>query len=172
MGDEQTAAFFAPADAEQPIILGAPEEYVGEIDAAPPAMVEEEPDIVVEAEAEEQEKSPMALWNDNWVVTLKERKDTENEMKASAIEKAQDDLVGFQAEREKIREAKMAKNRDDEQDKLDAIEADLESANSWQRVVKMVELTHDSSEGSLDCGRMRDIFISLKNDTDRAAILA
>jgi hypothetical protein len=76
----------------------------------------------------------------------------------------------FTAQREAKREAKMAANRADEQAKLEAIEADLENDNSWQRVCKMVELSHDSE--SADVKRMRDVMILLKNDTDKAAILA
>ena len=196
MEDEQTGAFFQPMEesgGDATIILGAPTEtpefaapsddYIGEIDAAPPAVLVPEPatdaPIILGGEApvedvadEGKEPSPMAKWNNEWQVTLKGRKDEENAAKGSAVEQAQADLAAFQAEREARREAKMAKNRSDEQDKLEAIEADLENDNSWQRVVKMVELSHDSAEGSSDCGRMRDVLISLKNDTERAAILA
>jgi Clathrin light chain len=62
----------------------------------------------------------------------------------------------------------MAKNRQDEQEKLEAIEADLENDNSWQRVCKMVDLSHDAAEGSADVSRMRDVLIFLKNDTTKA----
>merc|ERR1712038_313052 len=114
----------------------------------------------------------MSVWNNEWQVILKERKDEENASKAAAVEAAEAELATFQAGRETKRETRMTKNRGDEQDKLEAIEADLENDNSWQRVVKMVELNQDSAEGSQDCGRMRDVLIFLKNDSDRAAILA
>ncbi len=202
MADEQSAAFFQPMDDypnEEPIILGAPPEditpsgeYIGEIDAAPPAVLVPEPPAetlmepvilapgVEEVEEEEPEMvaenslelSPMAAWNNQWQVTLKERKDEENATKAAAVEKADAELANFQAAREAKRESRMARNRGDEQDKLEAIEADLENDNSWQRVVKMVELNQDASETAQDCGRMRDVLIFLKNDADRAAILA
>jgi len=200
MADEQTADFFQPMeDADDaPILLGPPAdetpsfaapsgEYIGEIDAAPPAVLiddigggmfaaNEEPNFDNEEESPtgpiNTEPSPMAAWNNEWQVTLRERKDTENDSKGAAIELAQTDLSTFQAGREAKRESKAAKNRADEQDKLEAIDADLENDNSWQRVVKMVELSHDSADGSADCGRMRDLLIFLKNDTDRAAILA
>mmetsp|Transcript_15639 Transcript_15639/g.19839 ORF Transcript_15639/g.19839 Transcript_15639/m.19839 type:complete len:203 (-) Transcript_15639:147-755(-) len=202
MADEQSAAFFQPMDdypTEEPIILGAPPEditpsgeYIGEIDAAPPAVLipepptetlmepivlapgveevqEEEGDMIVENSLE---PSPMTVWNNQWQVTLKERKDEENAAKAASVEKAEAELANFQAARETKRETRMTRNRADEQDKLEAIEADLENDNSWQRVVKMVELNQDASEGAQDCGRMRDVLIFLKNDSDRAAILA
>ena len=126
MADQSSAAFFAPMvdDAstqpslgEEPIVLGPPAdepssfanpstEYIGEIDAAPPAVAMDEPMVlpppadeplvmppppVAEStpfmvpveEAEEDyteegsELSPMAVWNNEWQVTLKERKDEE-----------------------------------------------------------------------------------------------
>ena len=219
MADEQTSAFFAPADSEPPVVTDEPillapapdmtdfaaaptdfaappttdAGFLGEVDAAveetpmqlpedgaillgaPPAELPVEP---VEAalpepvEEEPAELSPMAKWNQEWQVTLRERKDAENAAKAEAVETAHADLAAFQAERELKREAKMAKNRSDEQEKLEAIEADLENDNSWQRVVKMVELNHDSSEGSADVGRMKDVMIFLKNEPDRALVLA
>jgi hypothetical protein len=201
MADEQSAAFFQPMDeynTEEPILLGAPPEditpsgeYIGEIDAAPPAVLVPEPPVdtfmepvilaagVEEVSDDEEEVvenslqvSPMTLWNNQWQVTLKERKDEENAAKAAAVEKAEEELSTFQVGREAKRDTRMANNRSDEQDKLEAIEADLENDNSWQRVVKMVELNQDAAEGSQDCGRMRDVFIFLKNDNDRAAILA
>lgn len=118
------------------------------------------------------ELSPMAVWNNEWQVTLRERKDEEASGKAAAVQKAEEDLATFSSQRESKRESKMTKNREEEQEKLEAIEADLESENSWQRVMKMVELNQDSADDALDCGRMRDVLIFLKNDTDRASILA
>lgn len=152
---------YAPAPEEgAPIILGAP----------PPAVVEsvddEEP-----VPQEPPEPSPMAKWNEEWQETLKVRKDEENAKKAEFLEKARVDLENFQKEREMRRENKMAKNREDEQAKLEAIEADLENDNSWQKVVKMVELSHDSKQEAEDVKRMRDVFIYLKNDTSRAEVL-
>lgn len=224
------AAFFAPMDdspaGDEPIILGSEPpagDYIGEIDAAPPADQYQVPDAyaapeeaipmpmedqfmvpeeaapmeampavmtmpppaeylapgVEEVEEEEEiavpasnEPSPMSVWNNDWQVTLKERRDEENAQKGAAVEKAEADLTTFAAQREAKREARITKNRADEQDKLEAIEADLENDNSWQRIVKMVELNQDAMEESKDCSRMKDVLILLKNDADRAAILA
>ena len=65
----------------------------------------------------------------------------------------------------------MTKNREEEQAKLEAIEADLENDNSWQRVCKMIELSHDSTAKSEDVKRMRDVLILLKNEPTRAEAL-
>jgi hypothetical protein len=166
------------------------DDYIGDIDAAPavpeyesmPAVMVAPPPPVEDVPLEEEEAavsapvtneiSPMTAWNNEWQVTLKERKDTENALKAQHVQAAEESLTVFAAERESKREMRMQKNRADEQDKLEAIEADLENDNSWQRVVKMVELNQDNAEEAVDCARMRDVLIFMKNDTDRATILA
>uniref|UniRef100_A0A7S2YG92 Clathrin light chain n=1 Tax=Entomoneis paludosa TaxID=265537 RepID=A0A7S2YG92_9STRA len=144
LGDVSEAA---PADA--PIVLG--------MDDAPPA--------------EPAGPSPMQKWNEEWQETLKQRKEAENECKAKYVEEARIEMEKFNAERELKRQGKMTKNREDEQAKLEAIEADLENDNSWQRVCKLVELNMDGDKGG-DMKRMIDTLIALKNDPAHAATLA
>jgi hypothetical protein len=161
MGFAGGGDFAAPSEEEEtPIILG------------PPAV--EEPEIPV-VEEEEEEPMPainpsiMAKWNEEWQVTLSQRKDEENSKKAEMVEASRASLEKFQADREAKRESKMATNREDEQAKLEAIEADLENDNSWQRVCKMVELSHDGAHEGEDVKRMRDVLILLKNEPARAS---
>mmetsp|Transcript_101502 Transcript_101502/g.293728 ORF Transcript_101502/g.293728 Transcript_101502/m.293728 type:complete len:228 (-) Transcript_101502:87-770(-) len=162
----------APADAfasppeeteDTPIILGGPPPEEPEIAMDDPAPAEPE---LPPAPAE---PSIMQKWNEEWQVTLTQRKDEENSKKAEMIESARAYLEKFQADKEAKREAKMAKNREDEQAKLEAIEADLENDNSWQRVCKMVELSHDGAHEGEDVKRMRDVLILLKNEPARAS---
>jgi hypothetical protein len=149
-------AFSAP-DEDAPIILAAP---------APASVAsDEEPD---DAPIEPMEPSPMQKWNTEWQETLNERMAEEEEEKAKMVEAARISMEKFTKDREAKREAKMAKNREDEQAKLEAIEADLENDNSWQKVSKMVELTHDGAEDAKDVKRMRDVLILLKNEPSRA----
>uniref|UniRef100_A0A7R9VTD9 Clathrin light chain n=1 Tax=Pseudictyota dubia TaxID=2749911 RepID=A0A7R9VTD9_9STRA len=155
--------------AEETAFAAPPPETAGEEPFEAGAAAEDS--LLPEPEPEEKGPSPMQKWNDEWQVTLKERKDAENAAKAEAVEAARVELEKFQAERDARRETRMAKNRADEQDKLEAIEADLENDNSWQRVVKLVELTHDTVEGAADVHRMRDVMITLKNEPARATVL-
>jgi hypothetical protein len=138
-------------------------------DAAPNVI---DPMTEPEVETKPPEESPMAKWNKEFQDVLKARKDEENEAKAAAVESAQKELEEFQAMREKKREARMAKNRSDEQQKLEDMEADLENDNSWQRVNKMVELQQDTVEGARDKKRIIDVLIKLKNDKEIATALS
>jgi len=132
---------------------------------APPSAV-----VITGSVKGEDALSPMAKWNNEWQVILKERKDEENKKMAVDAEKARIELEEFEKERVTRIEGKHKKNRADEQDNLQSMKSDLANDNSWQKVVKMIDLTHD--EKASDCGRMRDILISLKNDTTRATALA
>lgn len=148
-------AFAAPPTEDGAIILGAP---AGEmpVDDVPPTPIEPS------------EPSAMKKWNEDWQETLATRKTEEDEKKAEMVEQARLVMEQFGKDREAKREAKMSKNREDEQAKLEAIEADLENDNSWQKVSKMVELTHDGAEDAEDVKRMRDVLILLKNEPSRA----
>uniref|UniRef100_A0A7S1Y572 Clathrin light chain n=1 Tax=Grammatophora oceanica TaxID=210454 RepID=A0A7S1Y572_9STRA len=184
----------APTD-DAPILLGAPPEdagfaappmddaFVGTVDdageapaiilGAPPPVAADDEGVVETVEEVVEEPtgpSPMQLWNEEWQNTLLERKDAENAKKAEFLDASKQAMDEFSAQRETKRESKMSKNRADEQEKLEAIEADLENDNSWQRVCKMVELSHD--QASADVKRMRDVMILLKNDTNKAVALA
>ena len=132
--------------------------------------------------------TPMSKWNYEYQAILNQRKDEENTAKATYVAKAAEDVKAFLLEREKRREARMAKNRCDEQDKLEAIEADLENDNSWQKVVKMIDLTTaagvESSTGKKDkddkatpiipedVSRMKDILVLMKNDPAKASAMS
>jgi hypothetical protein len=118
------------------------------------------------------EPTPMQKWSAEWQETLKVRKDEENARKAELLEAARIALEEFVQTRESKRESNMSRNREDEQAKLEAIEADLENDNSWQRVCKMVELSHDSTAKAEDVKRMRDVLILLKNEPTMAEALS
>lgn len=155
-----------------PIILGAP----------PPVVEDDDDDVFggavmtdtapIETEPMEPSKpSAMSKFNAEFQDTLKQRQEDEDTAKADMVAAAKDFVDNFKAKREAKRDAKMAKNREDEQAKLECIEADLEEDNSWQRVSKMVELTQDSSldDTTEDTKQMRDLFIKLKNEEGLAA---
>jgi Clathrin light chain len=134
-----------------------------------PVLVEQEADET--ALATTHEPSAMQKWNAEWQELLLVRKEEENTRRAELVEASRLAMEQFAAEREQKRESKMAKNREDEQAKLEAIEADLENDNSWQKVCKMVELSHDSTKQAQDVKRMRDILILLKNNPAKATAL-
>jgi hypothetical protein len=159
--------FAMPPAEDAPIVLGPP---IGDVtDESPDVFANVGGEDAAAAQAVTTVPSAMQKFNEEWQVTLAARKDEEIAMKAEHVESARVALEQFQKERELKREAKMSKNREDEQAKLEAIEADLENDNSWQRVCKLVDLSHDSAEAGEDTKRMRDVFILLKNEQGLAA---
>mmetsp|Transcript_18413 Transcript_18413/g.38339 ORF Transcript_18413/g.38339 Transcript_18413/m.38339 type:complete len:165 (+) Transcript_18413:31-525(+) len=158
--------FGAPPSDDAPIVLDpTPPESEDPIVMPPPAPIDD-PVVVDPPIPHEDDTSAMATWNAEWMEKLSARKNKENEAKAKAIEQAGKDLEQFVAERDASRESKMSKNRSEEQVKLEALEADLESDNPWERVVKLVDLQQEG-EGS-DVSRMRSILIQLKNEPIKA----
>jgi Clathrin light chain len=151
---------FAGGDA--PIILGAPP-------PEPEDVMEEPLEAEPAAPLAPMEPSVMQKWNEAWQITLNERKQLEDSKQVEMEAAAKVFIEQFQADKEAKREGKMAKNREDEQAKLEAIEADLENDNSWQRACKMVELSHNRSHEGEDVKKMRDILILLKSDAARAS---
>jgi hypothetical protein len=156
--------FGMPPIEDAPIVLGPP---IPEVADETPAIIGADEAGAVQAVATV--PSAMQKFNEEWQITLAARKDEEIATKADHVEAARVALEEFQKERELKREAKMAKNREDEQAKLEAIEADLENDNSWQRVCKLVDLSHDGAEVGEDTKKMRDVFILLKNEQGLAA---
>lgn len=155
--------------------------YVGDVNEAPMMQSGDDPFGAAAVSTETDEMAlvstsagptPMQIWNEEWQALLLVRKEEESARQAELVEEARAALETFQKEREMKREGTMIKNRNDEQAKLEAIEADLENDNSWQRVCKMVELQSESTDKALDVKRMRDVLILLKNDTTKAAALS
>jgi hypothetical protein len=109
--------------------------------------------------------NPMAKWHTLHQENLTTRKAADDTASTQAKVEAKSDLAEFHIAREAARESKMAKNRNEEQVKLEALEADLESINPWERVVKLIDLQvgADAPDGG-EVGRMRDIMIQLKNE--------
>ena len=159
--------------ADAPIVLGGeptpPAEDAPVIMGLEPAA--DDDDALEELKPEEPKvASAMAKFNAEWQETLAARKDEEEAAKVEMETAAKTFMEEFQAKREAKRDAKLAKNREDEQAKLEDIEADLENDNNWQRVSKMVDLTQDGAvEDNEDTKRMRDVFILLKNEAGLAA---
>ncbi|CAM9738600.1 unnamed protein product, partial [Phaeothamnion confervicola] len=111
--------------------------------------------------------SPSAAGSDfmgQWEARLREKATLEKQKEAEAKEAARKERNKFMADRAAMREAKMAQNRTQEQVFLEQLEADLESDNPWERVVNLVDTQADVSKEFQDAGRMRSIFIQLKND--------
>jgi len=152
-----------PTDFAAPIILG---------EAPPPVLVEDFVEDLPAPVMEPEEPSPLAKWNDQWQVTLRERKDNENTSKAEQVNTARTETDAYLEERAIKVASRQSSNRDAEEEKLRSMQEDLEQDNSWQRVVKLVELTQDSVEKSAEIKRMRDMLILLKNDKERAVLLS
>lgn len=82
-------------------------------------------------------------------------------------EKALKDLEAIKREREELRDRNSTRNRETEQTLCEKMDADIAGeGNSWERVVKLVDMQADAGEGAEDMSRMRQIFIKKKNEAN------
>jgi hypothetical protein len=178
VADDDDDDFFGGVSAPEPagdapIVLGPPPTEDAPIVLAPPPVEETGAVFVEDAEDEDPpvptEPSAIKKFNEEFQELIKVRMAEEDAAKSKMEAAAKLALEEFQAKRETMHEARLAKNREDEQAKLEDIEADMENDNSWQRVNKMVDMTQDGPSNGDDTTRMRDVFITLKNEDGLSA---
>jgi len=78
---------------------------------------------------------------------------------------AADDLASWNSQRDIRLSAKKNANRQEEQVLLETLESEVDGANVWERVTKLIDANQDAAVESkkADTGRMRKLFIQLKN---------
>jgi Clathrin light chain len=56
-------------------------------------------------------------------------------------------------------------NRSEEQILLESLESEVDAANTWDRVAKLIDVANDTTiPNNADVTRMRKLFIQLKNE--------
>eukprot|EP00903_Cladosiphon_okamuranus_P015317 g14150.t1 len=113
---------------------------------------------------EDVEPSALDEFMERWQASLNEKAAIEAEAKAAALEAAKADLESHVVERAANKEAKMGRNREQEQVFLEQLEGELESENPWERVVSLVDTQTEVVEDFKDTSRMTSILIQLKNE--------
>mmetsp|Transcript_1603 Transcript_1603/g.4753 ORF Transcript_1603/g.4753 Transcript_1603/m.4753 type:complete len:124 (-) Transcript_1603:47-418(-) len=87
----------------------------------------------------------------------------EEEVAAANAAEAKTALAGLESERETRVRATMQSNREKEQVKMEQLAAETESENPWERIVSLVDLTAETSEGGANVARMKQVLIQKKN---------
>lgn len=113
---------------------------------------------------EDIEPSALDDFMEGWQAGLVEKGAIEEEAKVAAHEAAKADLETHALERASRKEAKMSRNREQEQVFLEQLEGELESENPWERVVSLVDTQAEIVEDFHDTSRMTSILIQLKNE--------
>ena len=115
--------------------------------------------------------SPMAPAEDEfkftreWNMKFRERceeKDKEAlEKKQEILKEAREEIQSWSDERKSKLTKRAEMNREEEAKLKESLEEDMESANPWERVNKMVDMNGDER----DLARMKQVMIRMKNDT-------
>ena len=100
-----------------------------------------------------------------WNMQFRERCEAKDkaamDKKKEILSAAAEELNNWKEERNKKLAAKKEMNREEEAKVLESAKADMECANPWERVVKLVDM---KSEGEHDMSRMKQVMIRMKND--------
>lgn len=130
-------------------------------EAAPVSIVHESTSFIPEVEPED----ALAAFNAAWKVKLEEKRLQELEAEKTARAKASEEISTLNTQRTIKLNAKKESNRNEEQVFVESIESDLASANIWDRVTKLIDANAgESADSTTDVGRMRKLFIQLKNE--------
>ena len=100
-----------------------------------------------------------------WNMQFRERceaKDKEAmEKKKELLSAGAEELNKWKEERANKLKAKAEMNRREEEKAIESAKADMECANPWERVVKLVDM---SAEVDRDMSRMKQVMIRMKSD--------
>ena len=100
-----------------------------------------------------------------WNMQFRERceaKDKEAmEKKKELLSAGAEELNKWKEERANKLKAKAEMNRQEEEKAIESAKADMECANPWERVVKLVDM---SAEVERDMSRMKQVMIRMKSD--------
>ena len=79
-------------------------------------------------------------------------------------QKGSADLESWTQQREIRLNSKKESNRSEEQVLLETLESESDAANSWERVMKLIDASAEADGDKIDVSRMRKLFIQLKNE--------
>lgn len=100
-----------------------------------------------------------------WNMQFRERCEAKDkaamEKKQEILKAAREELAAWIEERQKKLRTKAEMNREEEAKFIEGNKEDLNCANPWERVNKLVEL---NAEGEHDLSRMKQVMIRMKND--------
>ena len=126
---------------------------------------------------EEPTEEPEAVRN--WREAQKDaiaKRDAEAERKkAEAISKAEQDIDNFYAEYNAKKEKNIAANKESEAKFQEERTRELAEGTTWDRVTKLIELKNSQSKtiarsgvGSTDLTRMKEVYLKLRREGERA----
>ena len=107
-----------------------------------------------------------SAFNREWNAKLEAKRAAEARAEEQARKEAKEEFENWITQKDTRLNARKETNRTEEQVFLEQQESDLESANVWDRVTKLIDLQADfsSESGVSDVSRMRKLFLQLKNE--------
>lgn len=104
------------------------------------------------------------IFTREWTKKLEEKRASEFEYEKSVREKAADELASWKSQREIRLAAKKDSNRADEQSLVETLSSESQNLKPWDRITKLIDAGETVEGKGSDTGRMRKLFIHLKNE--------
>ncbi|KAJ1414044.1 hypothetical protein B484DRAFT_167285 [Ochromonadaceae sp. CCMP2298] len=108
------------------------------------------------------EEDALAVFNKEWNAKLEAKRATEFDAEKGVRAAADQAKKDWEQQRDIRLKAKKS-NRSEEQVLQEALESEVDSFKTWERVTKLIDAGEGETKGS-DVTRMRKLFIQLKNE--------
>lgn len=122
-----------------------------------------------------EEPAPVREWRESQKDAIAKRDAEGERKKAEAISKAEQDIDNFYAEYNAKKEKNIAANKENEAKFQEERNRELAEGTTWDRVTKILELKNSQSKtiaragpGSTDLTRMKEIYLKLRREGERA----
>jgi len=130
--------------------------------------MEDLPDAPAEELMPAPETDALETFNKEWSEKLKAKAAAEVEVANTMKTTADKDLTEWNKQRTIKLEARKTSNREAQTVFVETIENELASANDWERVTKLIDITQEGDSDKADVSRMRSLFVQLKNEPIKA----
>lgn len=122
-----------------------------------------------------EEPEAVRQWRESQKDAIAKRDAEDERKKAEAISKAEQDIDHFYADYNAKKEKNIAANKENEAKFQDERTRELAEGTTWDRVTKLVDLKNSQSKtiarsgmGSSDLTRMKEVYLKLRREGERA----
>ncbi|CAB42369.1 clathrin light chain Clc1 [Schizosaccharomyces pombe] len=147
---------FPPIDAEMQAsgTFSAPKApYMGQAEVHPP-------------EDESGDPEPVRKWKEDQMKRIQERDESSKKLRESNIEKARKAIDDFYENFNDKRDKVIAKSRKEQEKLLEENESKSTGTTSWERILKLIDLSDKPEAHGRSTERFRELLISLAKDSN------
>ncbi|WFD26272.1 Clathrin light chain [Malassezia nana] len=123
----------------------------------------------------EEDTEPLRQWREAQAQSISEREARAERQRAEAVSQAEQDIDQFYADYNAQKEKNIKKNKESEVRFRDQMQQQLAEGTTWTRITKLLDLQNSQSKtiakggpGSSDLSRLKELYLSLRREGDKA----